>query len=61
VVRASAPWSTGKRYANFPGLYESDEGPDFFGANEQRLASLKAEYDPENLFDRNHNVAPSTS
>ncbi len=59
VVRAAAPWATGARYANFPGLYEADERPDFFGPNARRVAALKAEYDPENRFDRNHNVRPS--
>jgi hypothetical protein len=29
------------------------------GATGQRLAQIKARYDPENLFRRNHNVAPA--
>jgi FAD/FMN-containing dehydrogenase len=58
VAAAAAPWSTGVRYANFPGLYEDGDDVDFFGTNEQRLAALKAQWDPTNLFDHNHNVRP---
>jgi FAD/FMN-containing dehydrogenase len=58
VVRAAAPWATGARYANFPGLYEEDERPDFFGQNVERAAALKAAFDPENRFDRNQNLEP---
>ena len=32
--------------------------PDFFGQNVQRAAALKAAFDPENRFDRNHNLEP---
>jgi hypothetical protein len=59
VREAAEPWATGARYANFPGLYEQDEAPDFFGPNRERLAALKTAYDPDNVFDRNHNVAPN--
>ena len=58
AVRAAAPWATGARYANFPGLYEQDERPDFFGQNAQRAAALKAAFDPENRFDRNQHLEP---
>jgi FAD/FMN-containing dehydrogenase len=41
------------------------EGPDrvraaYPGATWDRLAAIKARYDPENLFHRNHNVPPAT-
>lgn len=56
-----APWSTGATYLNFIG----DEGADrvvagFGAANYARLAAVKAEYDPDNVFDRWHNVLPAT-
>jgi hypothetical protein len=58
LVRAAVPWATGARYANFPGLYEPEERPDYFGQNAQRAATLKAAFDPENRFDRNQNLEP---
>ena len=41
-------------------LYEQEHGADFFGGNDQRARELKARYDPDNVFDRNHNVAPAS-
>jgi FAD/FMN-containing dehydrogenase len=61
VVAESEPWATGARYANFPGMFEEGEGPDFFGGTEDRARELKARYDPENVFDRNHNVTPAAA
>ncbi|MFF4353949.1 FAD-binding oxidoreductase [Streptomyces sp. NPDC001530] len=60
-VRAEVrPWSTGAVYLNFIG----DEGRDRVVAglgaeNLQRLAAVKAEYDPDNVFRFNHNIAPA--
>ncbi|MER7818022.1 FAD-binding oxidoreductase [Streptomyces sp. NPDC096153] len=53
------PWSVGQVYLNFIG----DEGQDRvvagFGAeNYRRLAAVKAAYDPDNVFRRNHNIKP---
>lgn len=59
-VRADLrPWSTGAVYLNFTG----DEGQERLIAglgadNYRRLARIKADYDPENVFHRNHNIAP---
>ncbi len=57
---ALAPWSTGATYLNFIG----DEGADrvvagFGRQNYDRLATIKAELDPDNVFNRWHNIAPS--
>jgi FAD/FMN-containing dehydrogenase len=54
------PFSTGAVYLNFVG----DEGHDrvvagFGEANYQRLAAIKGEYDPANVFRRNHNIKPA--
>lgn len=59
-VRADLnPWATDAVYLNFIG----DEGPDRVVAglgpeNYGRLATVKAEYDPDNLFRLNHNIKP---
>jgi FAD/FMN-containing dehydrogenase len=48
-------------YFNFPGLLEEgDAGVRAgFGPNHERLARIKAAYDPENVFRRNPNVLPA--
>jgi FAD/FMN-containing dehydrogenase len=59
-VRADLrPWATGDVYLNFIG----DEGHDrlvagFGQGNYDRLAAVKAAWDPDNVFRLNHNVAP---
>ena len=55
-----APWATGASYLNFLG----DEGEDrvraAFGArNHARLARVKAQWDPQNVFRSNQNVPPA--
>ena len=60
-VRADAqPWSTGAVYLNFIG----DEGADRVVAgvgaeNARRMAQVKREYDPDNVFRFNHNIKPA--
>jgi FAD/FMN-containing dehydrogenase len=54
------PWSSGAVYHNFIG----DEGQDrvvagFGREHYERLARIKAEYDPENVFHINHNIEPA--
>jgi FAD/FMN-containing dehydrogenase len=54
------PWATGAVYLNFVG----DEGRDrvragYGEANYERLAAVKAEYDPENVFHLHHNIKPA--
>jgi FAD/FMN-containing dehydrogenase len=54
-----APWRSGGVYLNFVG----DEGQDrvraaFGDAGYERLAAIKAQYDPDNLFRGNQNILP---
>jgi FAD/FMN-containing dehydrogenase len=56
---ALRPWSTGAAYLNFIG----DEGIDRVVAgygqqNYDRLGAIKAEFDPDNVFNRWHNILP---
>ena len=55
------PFSDGSRYLNFAGFYE--EGDEMmqksFGPQYERLARLKAKYDPTNLFGLNQNIKPT--
>ena len=55
-------FGTGDVYLNFTGL--ADEAPSAgvdtaFGRNLARLAEIKGEYDPDNFFRLNNNIAPS--
>ncbi|MFE1440810.1 bagremycin/ferroverdin biosynthesis FAD-dependent oxygenase BagG/FevA2 [Streptomyces sp. NPDC058739] len=60
VVDGMAAWSTGRRYLNFLAspdtahLAESGYEP----ATYARLAGIKAQVDPDNLFRFNHNIVP---
>jgi FAD/FMN-containing dehydrogenase len=57
---AVRPWSTGAAYMNILGDDESATAVrDAYGANYARLAALKAELDPKNLFRVNPNIAPA--
>ncbi len=60
IASAMKPWTTGRVYLNFIG----DEGMDrieaSFGKEKYaRLQSLKAEWDPDNLFRHNQNIRPA--
>jgi FAD/FMN-containing dehydrogenase len=58
---AMQPYFTHGRYVNYLG---EDEGEDAveaaYGPNHQRLRTLKAKYDPMNLFHLNQNIRPDT-
>ncbi|WP_232789623.1 FAD-binding oxidoreductase [Streptomyces jeddahensis] len=54
------PFSGGGMYLNFPGFLEEGEQllREGYGPNYERLAAVKAAYDPENLFRLNANIEP---
>ncbi|WP_220136206.1 FAD-binding oxidoreductase [Streptomyces himalayensis] len=54
------PLSAGGIYLNFPGFLEEGEQllREGYGPNYERLAAVKAVYDPGNLFRLNANIAP---
>jgi FAD/FMN-containing dehydrogenase len=57
---AMAPYLTGRRYLNY--FAEDDTGEAAahaaYGPNYERLAKIKAAYDPDNVFRLNANVPP---
>jgi len=60
--RQISPYSTGTTYTNFTG--QADEAHDAltanaYGANMVRLSLIKAQYDPDNFFRLNPNIAPA--
>ena len=56
---ATAPHATGGVYVNFMTADEQHRVRAAYGSNYNRLASLKAKYDPNNLFQVNLNVRPA--
>jgi FAD/FMN-containing dehydrogenase len=62
VASALEQFTTGAAYINDLGR-GTDEGPAeiaaAFGTNYDRLARIKARYDPSNFFSHNQNIAPS--
>jgi FAD/FMN-containing dehydrogenase len=52
------PYATPGRYINFMGRGTPREIRAAYGPNALRLARIKAEYDPANLFRLNQNIAP---
>jgi len=59
---ATHPHSTGQTYFNFPGLLEDNDAAvrASYGANHDRLARIKAAYDPDNRFRLNQNIRPAS-
>jgi len=56
---AAAKHATGGVYVNFMPEDETQRvKAGAYGANYERLAKIKGKYDPENLFQMNHNIAP---
>ncbi len=55
-----APHATGGVYVNFMPDDEAQRvSRGAYGRNYERLAKLKAKYDPGNLFRLNQNIAPA--
>jgi FAD/FMN-containing dehydrogenase len=54
---ALTPHATGSVYVNFMPEDEAGRVRGAYGANYDRLAAIKAHYDPENLFRLNQNIA----
>jgi FAD/FMN-containing dehydrogenase len=61
MLEALRPFSDGSRYLNFAGFQEEGDTMmrDAFATKYQRLAELKAKYDPTNLFRLNQNIKPA--
>ena len=57
--QASAPYASEGAYVNFMTDEESGRVAAAYGANYDRLARIKKQYDPENLFHFNQNIKPS--
>ncbi len=60
-IAAMKPYSSGSLYVNFSGFGEEGEQlvRAIYGENYGRLARLKQQYDPGNLFRLNQNIRPS--
>jgi hypothetical protein len=57
--KASTPFATGGVYVNFLTADEGDRVGAAYGSNHHRLARVKREYDPANLFRMNQNIEPA--
>jgi hypothetical protein len=57
--KAAAPHAAGSVYINFLAQDEGDRIADAYGANFARLARIKQQYDPNNLFRSNQNILPA--
>ena len=54
------PWTTGGVYLNYIGDEGQGRVDASFGAQKmRRLRSIKAKWDPENLFRHNQNIPPA--
>ena len=58
---AMRPYSSGSVYVNFLGVGDDaeDRTKAAYGPNYERLAKIKAKYDPTNLFRHNQNIKPA--
>jgi FAD/FMN-containing dehydrogenase len=58
TCRDLRPFSTGAVYLNFDSESEDRVVQGFGGENYERLAAVKAEFDPDNVFHLHHNIQP---
>lgn len=56
---ATAPYASTGAYVNFLTRDEQDRVQSAYGPNFERLAAVKARYDPDNFFRVNQNIAPA--
>ena len=63
LARDAEPFAGGGQYVNFMGAEDpAQAAPDVYsGEKLARLSALKSAVDPENLFRRNHNIAPGAA
>jgi FAD/FMN-containing dehydrogenase len=59
LFQAAAPFATGGVYVNFMTEEEKDRVKSAYGSNYDRLAKIKKQYDPNNLFRLNQNIQPA--
>jgi FAD/FMN-containing dehydrogenase len=57
---ALLPFALTGGYTNFTSGDDAGRAAENYGANHARLAEVKRRWDPDNLFHRNQNIAPST-
>jgi hypothetical protein len=57
--QAMQPWSAAMVYVNALSDVDGGRVAEAYGVNYERLADVKAIYDPRNMFRRNQNVPPS--
>jgi FAD/FMN-containing dehydrogenase len=58
LYEATAPFASGGVYINFLMGEDGDRVRAAYGGNYERLARVKRQYDPENLFRTNQNITP---
>jgi FAD/FMN-containing dehydrogenase len=57
---ATSAWQTGGLYSNFMAVDDDHRVRDVYGGDKyEKLMAIKGEYDPENIFRHNPNVAPA--
>ena len=57
--KASAPFASAGVYVNFLTADEGERVKLAYGPNYDRLARIKRQYDPANLFSTNQNIVPA--